>query len=117
MKIETLYLSETKYVQFIIGQDRNENHDILDLADDTSMWFHADNYPSCHVIAILPAGLNIDKKNKNKIIKKGALLCKTNTNSLKKTKNLNIIYTTCDCIKKTHVIGEVISKYTKIITI
>jgi len=51
------------------------------------------------------------------IIKKGAILCKQNTNKLKSCKNVSIIYTNITNVTKTDILGSVIATNTKCIFI
>ena len=57
----------------------------------------------------------IDKKEMRYIIKMGGLLCKNNTNKLKNTTNLEIMYTQIKYVTKTKVDGCVITKNSKTI--
>lgn len=104
MKREILFIQGlNKEITFYIGQNKNENFDVIDKGDPDDLWFHADNESSCHVVAIMPN--NIIKKDKKYIIKVGALLCKNNTNKLKKIKNVAFIYTEIKNIEKTNISG------------
>lgn len=106
MKIENIYYdSIDREITFLIGNNAHENFDILDQSNGNDIWFHAKDYPSCHVIAKIPFEMN--RNILKPIIKKGALLCKQNTNKLLLIKNLKIIYTEVNNIKKTNVIGTV----------
>ena len=104
MKTEILFLQGlNREITFYIGQNSNENFDVIDKGKDDDLWFHANNISSCHVVAIIPK--DITKNDKKYIIKAGALLCKNNTNKLKNFKNVEIIYTEIKNIKKTNVPG------------
>jgi len=97
-----------------IGKNDKDNFDIIDKANSDDIWFHLNNYPSCHVIASIDE--IIKKKNLRYIIKKGALLCKANS-KYKSDKDISIIYTTIKNVKKTEKIGSVITTNTKIILV
>ena len=115
MKKETVYFQEiNKHIDFTIGKNDKDNFDIIDNANSNDIWFHLNNYPSCHVIA----SINdiIKKKDLRYIIKKGALLCKANS-KYKSDKDLSIIYTNIKNVKKTEKIGSVITTNTKIILV
>lgn len=115
MKKVTVYFQKiNKCIDFIIGKNDKDNFDIIDNANIDDLWFHLNNYPSCHVIA----SINdiIKKKDLYYIIKKGALLCKTNS-KYKSEKDVEIIYTTIKNIIKTEKVGSVISTNTKIILV
>ena len=92
MKYESLILDNNIQVKYVIGQDAHENTEILQNADENDYWFHAELSSSCHVIANVPASVKTVKKWKTHIIKKGALLCKQNTSSIKTKQTVYIIY-------------------------
>ena len=75
MKIERIFFPDIQTViEFQIGTSKEENDKLIDLGNPGDLWFHARNPSSCHVLAILS---NIDisliaKKEKRKILKKGA---------------------------------------------
>lgn len=115
MKIEQIYFTQiNENIEFMIGKNQQDNFKIIDMANPTDLWFHLDDYPSCHVIAKLPEV--ISKKDLMYIVKRGALLCKQNSN-YKSVKDLNIIYTYIKNVKKTDVVGCVKTTNTKIICI
>lgn len=100
MKTKTLFIQEIKReITFHIGQNKNDNFNILDVAKPDDLWFHANSESSCHVVAILPEDIN--KKDLRYIIKIGAMLCKTNTNKLRSLYDVEIIYTKVRFVKKT----------------
>jgi predicted ribosome quality control (RQC) complex YloA/Tae2 family protein len=100
MKTENLFLQGlNREITFYIGQDKNENFDVIDKGEPDDIWFHANEISSCHVIAIIPK--DILHKDLKYIIKAGALLCKKYTNKLKKLTNTEIIYTQIKNIEKT----------------
>ena len=96
------FIDEETNIEIIIGQNAQENWDIIDNADQSEIWFHLDSFPSPHVI------IKHTNPPKN-IIYQAAFLCK-DYSKYKNYKNLKIIYTTCKNIKKTEVKGSVIIK-------
>ncbi len=100
-----------------IGTSAQDNFNIIDQSTDNDLWFHADNYSSCHVIAKIDLNLNLKRKQMQTIIKWGAILCKRHTSKLKTQSNIDIIYTQIKNVKKTDVIGQVNVTNTKIITV
>jgi hypothetical protein len=78
-------------VSFYVGQTAVDNIAAILRASPTDLWFHAKDTSSCHVIAVVPSGIN--KKQISTIIKHGACLCKRSTNKLICVKNIDIIYT------------------------
>jgi predicted ribosome quality control (RQC) complex YloA/Tae2 family protein len=116
MKTEILFIQGlNREITFYIGQNQNENFEIIDKGNDNDFWFHANNISSCHVVAIIPE--NINKKELRYIIKMGALLCKINTNKLKSLNNVKIVYTQIKNIEKTNIPGCVKIKNGKSIEI
>jgi len=106
MKTEKLFIQGlNREITFYIGQNQNENFDIIDMGESEDLWFHANNISSCHVVANVPVDLN--KKDLKYIIKMGALICKINTNKLKSIKNVEIVYTNIKNITKLSTPGSV----------
>ena len=85
----------------VIGNNKNENNELLEKSDLCWTWFHMENLPSCHGII----NCSIEKLNKD-VIYKCALNIKNNT-KYKKIPRLNVIYTELKNIKKTDNLGEV----------
>jgi hypothetical protein len=104
MKSEVLFLQGlNREITFYIGQNKNENFDVIDKGDPEDMWFHANHESSCHIVAIIPS--DISNKEKKYIIKAGGLLCKKYTNKLKSLRDIEIIYTQIKNIEKTNIAG------------
>jgi len=120
MKTETIFFKNIqKSFTYMISENENEPFKMLDLAKPQNIWFHAENYSSCHVIVSLDKDSDIDlsKKEKQTIIKRGAFLCKTNTKKLRSLPSLDFIYTKIENIKKTNKVGCVITENCKMINI
>ena len=105
MKSEDIYIQGlNQEVTFYIGQNKNENFDVIDKGEPDDLWFHANDISSCHVVAIIPP--DIDKKELKSIITIGAQLCKQNTSNLNKQRAfVEIIYTQIKNIEKTNIPG------------
>ena len=86
-------------IVFYIGENANDNFNVLDKGDPTDLWFHVKDYSSCHVVAHIPDKL--DKRELKTIIKCGALLCKQNTNKFASSPSVEIIYTKLQNVSKT----------------
>lgn len=113
MKIEKVLIQGLdKEITFIIGKNKSENFEVIDMGGENDLWFHANDISSCHVVCLL-SDPDIDKKDLRYIIKTGALLCKNNTNKLKSMKNVEIIYTQIKNITKTDIDGCVLTQNTK----
>jgi len=122
MKIETIFFQNIqKSFTFYISENENEPFKMLDLSKPTDIWFHAEKYSSCHVIVSLGEYDEIDlsKKEKNTIIKRGAFLCKKNTNKLRPlpAKTVSFMYCKIGNIRRTEKAGCVITENTKTLMI
>jgi len=114
MKTELVYFNNIqREIIFYIGKNDIDNFTIIDMASPNDMWFHANDYSSCHVVAKMDNTDDLSKKELHSIYKKGALLCKENTNKLKKLSNIEFIYTYIKNITKTDKTGCVLTKDTK----
>lgn len=104
MKTENLFLQGlNREITFHIGQNKNENFDVINKGEPDDLWFHANEVSSCHVVAIIPK--DISRKEIKYIIKAGAILCKKYTNKLKSLSDIEIIYTKIKNIEKTECLG------------
>jgi len=108
-----IYNDDDHVYEICIGQNRFENWEIIDDSDNTDLWFHIENLPSCHVI------LKCDEtiKPSKKVIKRCAYLCKINTNSAKSLAKCNVLYTPISNIEKTRIVGEVHASHCKIVQV
>lgn len=107
MLIDVIYLKNiNKNITFCIGQNAQDNFDVIDAASEEDMWFHVKDLPSCHVVAKIPEG--IDRKEMRSVIKRGAILCKQHS-KYKASDKLYIIYTRLKNIQKTDTPGSVIT--------
>jgi predicted ribosome quality control (RQC) complex YloA/Tae2 family protein len=102
-------------ITYVVGQNQHENHGLLDAAEPDDIWFHIDGISSAHVVARVPAGLS--RKERGKLIKQGAVLCKNNTHKVVSQKNTPIVYTSCRHVEKTTVPGQVIASSTHTLTL
>lgn len=112
-KMKTERINE---IVFLVGTSKEENDKVIDAGNPGDLWFHARNTSSCHVLAILSnLLLPLDKKEKRKILKKGAELVKRNTAKLRSEKNVEMIYADIQHVRKTEYKGCVLveEKYKK----
>tara|TARA_B100000282_G_C31714183_1_gene482676 strand:- start:892 stop:1239 length:348 start_codon:yes stop_codon:yes gene_type:complete len=93
-------------ISFSIGKNAQNNIEILKNANNNDIWFHLDNQSSCYVIAHIPENVILNKKQKNKIITQGALLCKINS-KFKSNKNVDICYSEVKNVALTDIPGTV----------
>jgi predicted ribosome quality control (RQC) complex YloA/Tae2 family protein len=113
MKTFTFELMSGYDIEFVIGQNARENTQIVQDSSSEDIWFHAgDGISSCHVIAQIPDddSIQMTKRDRLMIVKKGAVLCKENTNKLKSQHHVPFIYTTVKNISTTKTMGEVKTK-------
>lgn len=88
-----------------IGQNAEENNDIIKEANQTDMWFHLAKFPSCHVIVECSEEFPIN----NAIINYCAQLVKQNT-KYKCIPKLKVNYTKIKNVQRTDKIGCVVLK-------
>jgi predicted ribosome quality control (RQC) complex YloA/Tae2 family protein len=115
MKIITKTIESLKLdVDFIVGQNATENHEIIDQADPEDLWFHITGQPSCHVIGKIPD--DMDKQKLKKIAIQGAVLCKS-FSKFKSEKNVKVDYTKIKYVTKLETPGSVSITNSKQITV
>jgi predicted ribosome quality control (RQC) complex YloA/Tae2 family protein len=102
-------------ISFYIGQNAQENNNLVSQSNDNDLWLHVSEFSSPHVIASIHA-INIDRKNLKYVIKQGAILCKQYSR-YKSDKKLDIIYTKIKNVTLTDVIGRVETVDIKCVTI
>ncbi len=91
-----------------VGDTAQENWDLINDSKQNDLWFHVENYPSCHVVLTV-----INSKYPHKsVINYCSALCKEGS-KLNNNKNITIIYTEIKNVKKAEKIGSVITKNTK----
>ena len=117
-RIRFSFLPTEIEIIFWIGTCKEENFDVIDKGNPTTdIWFHAKNVSSCHVIVLLSDLGKISRKEKQKIVKKGAELVKKNTAKLRDQREVEINYTNLENIRKTSYKGciEIIENREKVI--
>lgn len=114
MKTEFVNVSEIPVpIEFWIGCNAQDNFDMIDIASRNDYWFHVNNESSGHIIARLPRNIELNKQQINKLIIQGGVMCKKHSKH-KSKKNLEIIYTKVIDVVKTHNIGKVYLRSSKI---
>ena len=103
-------------MEFWIGQNAQDNTELIEKADESDLWFHVSDSPSCHVVARI-ASLTLDKKQLKYIVKQGAILCKQHTKSVASLKNVAFMYAYICDVEVTDVPGSVLTKNTKTVVI
>jgi len=107
MKTETIVIEDREYT-ILIGQNANENDQIIKMSDQNDIWFHFETISGPHII-LRSGGDNIPKRYLNEI---SAKLFRYKP---KAPKNQNVIYTEIKNVKLTTTPGRVITKNTKVI--
>jgi predicted ribosome quality control (RQC) complex YloA/Tae2 family protein len=97
--MKTLLVYDSKLEQeleILLGQNAQDNWDIIDKADPYDIWFHVEDHPSCHVILRLPDNKAIYNKQ---TLTYCASICKEHS-KFKDYKKISIIYTQIKNITK-----------------
>jgi len=74
--MKTLYfpLSHQRNVPFYIGQKDSDHFAMIDQSKPSDLWFHLEDYPSCHIISSLPE--DASREDTKKLILHGIRLSK-----------------------------------------
>ena len=120
--METIFFENIqKSFSFMISENENEPFKMLDLAKPNDIWFHAQKESSCHVIVSLGEydAVDLSKKERNTIVKRGAFLCKYHTFKLRplSPKTVSFLYCKIENIRRTEKAGCVITEHTTTIMI
>jgi predicted ribosome quality control (RQC) complex YloA/Tae2 family protein len=94
-------------IEFTVGQNENENDELIDASKPDDYWFHTGYTSSCHVVANMPTDLILSKNQLRLIKTQGAVICKQYS-KLKSKKNVEIVYTKIKKLTKTDKVGQVI---------
>uniref|UniRef100_A0A6C0I7C1 NFACT RNA-binding domain-containing protein n=1 Tax=viral metagenome TaxID=1070528 RepID=A0A6C0I7C1_9ZZZZ len=116
MKTEIFIFNNIEYIIYI-GQNKNENWDIIDAAEKTDIWFHIENMVSCHVV--LKNTNNVKLRDiPRQVIKRCAYLCKINSSMIVKSMpKCDVIYAPISEVVKTDIVGQVsVTNYKKVST-
>jgi predicted ribosome quality control (RQC) complex YloA/Tae2 family protein len=117
MKVITRYIDCLKQtIDYHVGQNASENEDLLRNSSEKDYWFHLDGHSSAHVVAKIPDTLTLDKKELQKVLKQGAVICKE-VSKLKSQKNVNIIFASVEDVSLTETLGTVHVENPKHVTI
>ena len=107
MKVISRYVDAIKQsIDFHVGQNAEDNEQLLRDSSTTDYWFHLEGHSSAHVIAKIPDVLTLDKKQLLKVLKQGAVVCKE-VSKLKSQKNVSIVYALADNVSLTETLGTV----------
>lgn len=106
-------MKEVEYegVNFIIGENAQDNWNLLSSSKQQWIWFHLDKFSSPYVIlteSLKDLKNNTYEKSWREYIVKAGLLCKEN--SKHKNNKVKIIYTNVKNVSKGTSVGEAIIK-------
>ena len=96
-------------IKFLLGQNAQENWDILEKAQKINpnyIWFHLNSFPSGYVIMYSTIN-ELNDTSLNNCLTYGANLCKIHS-KYKNYNDLKICYTSLKKLKKTQKVGEII---------
>lgn len=91
-----------------VGENAQENWDLISESEQNDVWFHVENNPSCHVVLYVG---DVKKPHKS-VINYCASLCKEGSKK-KYSKKVNVIYTEIRNVKKTDKPGSVTIRNTR----
>jgi len=86
---------------YVLGENAQDNWNILNNANPENYFFHLSSFPSCYVILICE-----DQPTTEQIIK-AAEICR-NTTKYRNLRNIKVDYCPCSNVKKGNVVGEAI---------
>lgn len=99
-----------------IGQNANENWNLIDNSEPFDLWFHLDDYPSSHVVISQDLNSDPDIFYPNQIISLAANYCKSNSKQ-KNTNKVKVIYTQIKNLTKGKEIGTVFTSDEKYVVV
>lgn len=108
---ETIFINENhKEYEILIGKNKFENQELIKNSYSNDIWFHLNDYSSCHIVL---------KSGDDKIPKKYLINIAKKFKNYKKDlpKKYDVIYTNIKNIKLTDIIGTVIPQNSKLIKI
>ena len=116
MKTEIFEFKNSEYIIYV-GQNKNENWELIDAAAEKDIWFHIEEIASCHVVLVNLNGVKL-RDIPQQVIKRCAYLCKINSSlKIRQMSKCNVIYTPILEVKKTDIVGQVsVIKYKTILT-
>jgi len=112
MRTHLVQVTPDLEISYDVGQSAQENHDMIDAAAPTDLWFHVTGRPSCHVIAHVPEEvLDMPSKVRRAVLRKittqGAVLCKRFSKYVSE-KRLSLDVARVSGVEKSSVPGSVV---------
>jgi predicted ribosome quality control (RQC) complex YloA/Tae2 family protein len=112
MKLELFNYKSNDY-SIVIGQNKNDNFEIIDAANETDIWFHVQGESSCHIILKNTGSV---KEIPKQVVKRCAYLCKINSKA-KTQSQCSVMYTPVNNVTKTKIIGQVTVNTYKLVNV
>lgn len=109
MKTDFFTFENTTYT-INIGQNAQENTEMVLGASQHDIWFHVENSPSCHVTLTCMNNKSVPRQ----VLKRCAYLCKINSKA-KYEPLSQIIYTRVSNVQVTEIPGRVVAGECKVI--
>ncbi len=110
MRTITKYIDSIRgNIEFRVGQNAQDNFDLIDDSSPDNLWFHIRGHASCHVVAAIQKGtegVRYDKKQLRHIATQGAVICKQHS-KYKSESNVQVMYTQIQHVFKTSIVGMV----------
>lgn len=116
MRTITKYIDSIRgNIEFRVGQNAQDNFDLIDDSSPDNLWFHIHGHASCHVVAAIQRmkegqrmeeGVRYDKKQLRHIATQGAVICKQHS-KYKSEPNVQVMYTQIQHVVKTATVGMV----------
>ena len=115
MKVEVIYDSKIERdITYWIGENAQDNWDMIDKSEQNDIWFHLDGHPSTHVILkIADLGKNMLKKISKQTLIHCAVQCKLHSKFGEISSNkqkMKVIYTEVKNVSKADKLGSVYTK-------
>lgn len=113
MKNYTYYDNKLEQdLEIKVGENAQENWDLISLSSKMDIWFHLDKYSSAHVVITLPQNKKIENISSS-TISYACSLCKENSKR-NKSPNICVIYTYIKYVKKGDEVGSVYTTHTRV---
>lgn len=113
MKNYTYYDNKLEQdLEIRIGENAQENWDLISDSSKMDIWFHLDKYPSSHVVIKVPSKTLKIENLSSSTINYAASLCKEHSKYIGQI-NIGVIYTYIKYIKKGDTVGSVYTCHTR----
>lgn len=103
---------------YFIGNNAQENWNLIDASNQNDLWFHLKDQPSAHVVLKMPDGIT-DKKISKQSILHCAVECKAHSkfSHMSGKSKMKVIYTEIKNVSKAETVGAVHVKQERVVSI